>query len=144
MPGVKSMSVQTFRKQIATNGNGHILDITSSVAGAVRDSSLDSGLATVFITGSTASVTTVEFEPGLVADLAEAFERLFPKNKPYRHHETAGDDNGHSHVRAAVLGPSLSAPFVESALLLGTWQQIVLIDFDTSPRQRDYVIQILG
>jgi len=138
------MTVEVYRKSIPTEGNGHILDITREVADAVADCSLTSGLATVFVTGSTASVTTVEYEPGLVADLEEAFDRLYPRDKPYRHHETWGDDNGHSHVRATMLGPSLSVPFVDSRLLLGTWQQVVLIDFDTSPRQREYVVQILG
>ena len=136
------MSVETFHKTIATRGNGHILDITSDLAETVSGCGVPEGLATVFVTGSTAAVTTVEFEPGLVADLEEAFDRLYPRDKEYRHHETWGDDNGHSHVRATMLGPSLGVPFVDSRLLLGTWQQVVLIDFDTSPRERRYVIQI--
>ena len=138
------MTVATARLSIASQGNGDILDITSAVAGAVTDCGLESGVATVFVTGSTAGLTTIEHEPGLVHDLKAAFERLYPRAMTYRHHETWGDDNGHSHVRASMLGPSLSVPFVESRLLLGTWQQIVLVDFDTRPRSRDYVVQIIG
>ena len=138
------MSVETFHKTISTRGNGHIVDITPELAETVSGCGISEGLATVFVTGSTAAVTTVEFEPGLVADLEEAFDRLYPRDKEYRHHETWGDDNGHSHVRATMLGPSLGVPFVDSRLLLGTWQQVILIDFDTSPRERRYVIQILS
>ena len=138
------MAVRTFRESIQTRGNGHILDITSAVSQAVESSGLSEGLATVFVTGSTASVTTIEYEPGLVHDLTEAFERLYPRAMEYRHHERWGDDNGHSHVRASMLGPSVSVPFTSSKLTLGTWQQIILVDFDTSPRSRDYIIQILG
>ena len=138
------MAVRTFRESIQTRGNGHILDITSAVSQAVESSGLSEGLATVFVTGSTASVTTIEYEPGLVHDLTEAVERLYPRAMEYRHHERWGDDNGHSHVRASMLGPSVSVPFTSSKLTLGTWQQIILVDFDTSPRSRDYIIQILG
>lgn len=138
------MAVHTYRESIQSRGNGHILDVTSTVAKAVDRSGLDEGLATVFVTGSTASLTTIEYEPGLVHDLTEAFERLYPRAMEYRHHERWGDDNGHSHVRASMLGPSLSIPFTGARLVLGTWQQIILIDFDTRPRSRDYVIQILG
>jgi secondary thiamine-phosphate synthase enzyme len=138
------MPVRTFTESIPTQGNGHILDITGSVANAVRLSGVEDGLATVFVTGSTASLTTIEYEPGLVHDLTEAFERLYPRAMEYKHHERWGDDNGHSHVRASMLGPSLSIPFTSSKLTLGTWQQIILVDFDTRPRSREYIIQILG
>ena len=114
------------------------------VAQAVARSRLASGIATVFVLGSTAGVTTIEFEPGLVHDLGTAFDRLAPREFEYKHHERWGDDNGHSHVRAALLGPSLSVPFVKGELCLGTWQQIVLVDFDTRPRNREFLIQILG
>ena len=139
-----AVPVTTVRHSIRTEGNGHIVDITAKVATAVEGCELDSGTATVFVTGSTAGVTTIEYEPGLVHDLTAAFERLYPQAFPYRHHETWGDDNGHSHVRASMLGPSLVVPFVEGRLLLGTWQQVILVDFDTRPRSRDFVVQIVG
>lgn len=136
------MPVRTFKREIGTQGNGQILDITQAVRDAVREAGIESGLATVFVTGSTAGLTTLEFEPGLVEDLTTAFERLYPRKLVYRHHERWGDDNGHSHVRAAMLGPSLSVPVVEAELTLGTWQQIVLVDFDTRPRRREYIVQL--
>jgi secondary thiamine-phosphate synthase enzyme len=138
------MAARTVRRGLDTRGNGHVLDITGEVQSAVRDSGLRDGTATVFVTGSTAGITTIEFEPGLVFDLTAAFERLYPRDAEYRHHERWGDDNGHSHVRASMLGPSLAVPFVDAELTLGTWQQIVIVDFDTRPRRREYVIQILG
>jgi len=96
------------------------------------------------VTGSTAALTTLEFEPGLVHDLNAAFERLYPREMEYRHHERWGDDNGHSHVRASMLGPSLVVPMSGGELTLGTWQQIVLVDFDTHPRTREFLVQMLG
>ena len=138
------MTVVTFDKSIESEGNTHIIDITTEVARAVAESELDSGIATVFVTGSTAGITTIEFEPGLVHDLEAAYERLFPRDLEYRHHERWGDDNGHSHVRATTLGPSLTVPFRQSQLTLGAWQQIILVDFDTRPRTRQYVVQVLG
>ena len=138
------MTVRTARHSVETRGNGHILDLTRDVAESVRASGIAEGIATIFVTGSTAAITTIEFEPGLVHDLTEAFERLYPREKEYRHHERWGDDNGHSHVRASMLGPSLVIPVSGGKPVLGTWQQIVLVDFDTSPRDREYVVQTLG
>ena len=138
------MSVVSVKKSVESRGNNHVIDITSEVARSVAEAGIESGVATVFVTGSTAGVTTVEFEPGLVKDLDAAFNRLVPRELEYRHHETWGDDNGHSHVRASFLGPSLTVPFEHGQLGLGTWQQIVLIDFDTRPRSRSYMIQIIG
>jgi secondary thiamine-phosphate synthase enzyme len=138
------MAARTFRRTIASRGDGHIVDLTREVSEAVRSSGIANGVATVFVTGSTAGITTIEFEPGLVHDLTAAFDRLYPREMEYRHHERWGDDNGHSHVRASMLGPSLVVPVVESELTLGTWQQIVLVDFDTRPRTREFVIQVLG
>jgi len=138
------MTVRLVRRSIATRGNGEILDVTSSVAEAVRESGIANGIAAVFVTGSTAALTTLEFEPGLVHDLKAAFERLYPREMEYRHHERWGDDNGHSHVRASMLGPSLVVPVKDGALTLGTWQQIVLVDFDTRPRSREFLVQMLG
>ena len=138
------MSVVSVKKSVESRGNTHVIDITPEVASSVAEAGIETGVATVFVTGSTAGVTTVEFEPGLVKDLDAAFNRLMPKELEYRHHETWGDDNGHSHVRASLLGPSLAVPFEHGQLALGTWQQIVLIDFDTRPRSRNYMIQIIG
>ena len=119
-------------------------DVTSAVSAAVAESGVSSGIATIFVVGSTAAVTTIEFEPGAVADLNAVFERLAPRDRDYKHHERWGDDNGSSHVRAAMLGPSLTVPFRQGALLLGTWQQIVLIELDTRPRTREFIVQVLG
>ena len=138
------MAVRTARRSIQTRGNGHIVDLTRDVAEAVGASGIREGIATVFVTGSTAAITTLEFEPGLVHDLGAAFERLYPREMEYRHHERWGDDNGHSHVRASMLGPSLVVPVTGGELALGTWQQIVLVDFDTRSRDREFLVQTLG
>jgi len=131
----------TVRHTVKTSGQGDAHDITALVAGAVRN--VRSGLATVFVVGSTAAVTTIEFEPGAVADLNALLERLAPRRGEYRHHERWGDDNGSSHVRAAMLGPSLTIPIVDGELTLGTWQQVMLLELDTRPREREIVVQIL-
>ncbi|MBI4563340.1 MAG: YjbQ family protein [Planctomycetes bacterium] len=129
---------------LRTRGHTDIRDLTSQIQAVVDRSGLRRGIATVFVTGSTAGVTTVEFEPGLVADLKTAFERIAPEAAEYKHHERWGDDNGHSHVRASLLGPSLVVPFESGKLLLGTWQQIVVADFDTRARDREIVVQVMG
>jgi secondary thiamine-phosphate synthase enzyme len=136
--------VITTRLELATKGQGDVRDITPDVAAAVTKSGLRSGVTTVFVTGSTAAVTTIEFEPGAVADLNRLFDQLAPRGADYRHHLRWGDDNGSSHVRAALLGPSLTIPFVDRALTLGTWQQIMLIEFDTRARRREIVLQLIG
>jgi len=132
------------RLTLQTNGNGDTHDLTGAVARAIGESGVRDGVVTLFAVGSTAALTTIEFEPGAVADLQTAFERVAPRRAEYEHHLRWGDDNGHSHVRAALLGPSLSVPFVEGKLTLGTWQQIILVDFDTRPRRREVVAQIVG
>ena len=132
--------IRTQRFTVKTRGHNDVIDITGQVAEDLRGS----GVATVFVSGSTAGITTIEFEPGLKKDIKEAYEKIAPENKDYHHHGTWGDDNGSSHVRAAMLGPSLSVPFVEGRLLLGTWQQIILIDFDTRARTREITVQFLG
>jgi secondary thiamine-phosphate synthase enzyme len=129
---------------LKTNGNSDTIDITPGVERAIKEAQLTSGVVTLFVVGSTAALTTIEYEDGAVNDLGRAVERIAPRSMEYEHHLRWGDDNGHSHVRAALLGPSLSVPFVGSRLTLGTWQQIVLIDFDTRPRQREIVTQIVG
>jgi len=136
--------VTTTRRQIATKGQGDTHDLTEAVAAAVSAAGCRTGVATVFVVGSTAGITTIEYEPGAVADLDRAFEQIAPRSADYRHHLRWGDDNGSSHVRAALLGPSLSVPFVDGELTLGTWQQIVLVEFDTRPRRRELVFQIMG
>jgi len=136
--------VATQKFEISTKGQGDAKDITEKVAAAVSASNARSGTATVFVVGSTAGVTTIEFEPGAVADLNRVFEELAPRNGSYQHHLRWGDDNGSSHVRAALLGPSLTVPFVDGALTLGTWQQLILLEFDTRPRRREVVVQIVG
>ena len=136
--------IATVTRETRTSGQGDVRDITAEVAGAVAQSGARAGVATVFVTGSTAGVTTIEFEPGCVADLGRAFESIAQRAAEYQHHLRWGDDNGSSHVRAAMLGPSLSVPFAGGSLLTGTWQQIVLVEFDTRPRTRPFVIQVVG
>jgi secondary thiamine-phosphate synthase enzyme len=130
--------------EIRTAGQGDAHDVTALTDGALSRSGLSTGLATVSVIGSTASVTTIEFEPGAIADLNAVLQRLAPRNGEYRHHLRWGDDNGSSHVRAALLGPSVTIPFADRRLLLGTWQQIMLLEMDTQPRRRQIVVQIIG
>lgn len=136
--------VITCELSLHTQGNCDVQDITPQVQGAVRDSGLQAGIATVFCPGSTGGLTTIEYESGVVADLRQVLDEIVPLDRDYRHHLRWGDDNGHSHVRAALIGPSLTVPFVEGRLTLGTWQQIVFLDLDTRPRSRRLVLQILG
>ena len=136
--------VVTKRIELNTKGNCHIVDITGQVSEEVLRSGLKDGIVTIFVPCSTAGVTTVEYEPGLVSDLQRLFDRVAPADINYRHNLRWGDGNGHSHVRASLLGPSLTVPFVGKRLTLGTWQQIVFIDFDIRPRRRELVLQIMG
>lgn len=138
------MTISTHRHTVTTRGQGDIQDITGVVVRAVTESELASGLVTAFVVGSTAALTTIEFEPGAVADFNRLFEELAPRDAEYDHHQRWGDDNGSSHVRAALLGPSLTIPFVDEALVIGTWQQIVLVEFDTHGRKREIVMQVIG
>ena len=136
--------VVTQKFEVSTKGQGDARDITEQVFAAVQASRARSGTATVFVVGSTAGITTIEFEPGAVLDLNRVFERLAPRDADYQHHLRWGDDNGSSHVRAALLGPSIAVPIVDGALTLGTWQQLMLLEFDTRPRRREIVVQIVG
>jgi secondary thiamine-phosphate synthase enzyme len=129
---------------VTTKGHCDILDITPEVGKAVTQAGVTDGLATVFVVGSTAGVTTVEYEPGLVSDLKDAFERIAPQDAGYAHDSRWGDGNGYAHVRSSLLGCSLTVPVADGKLTLGTWQQIVLIDFDNRPRRRKIVVQVLG
>lgn len=139
-----TLALVTDSVAVSTRGDSHMIDLTARVQEVVRRHGFREGQALVFVSGSTAGLTTVEFEPGLQKDLPAAFERFAPRGMRYAHEETWHDDNGHAHVRASLLGPSLAVPFRDGRLLLGTWQQIVLVDFDTRPRQREVVVQISG
>ena len=139
-----SQMVKTKEIKVKTKGNCDVVNITEQVRDFVGRSGVREGAVTVFNVGSTGAITTTEYEPGLVNyDIAAAFERIAPRDASYEHEETWHDDNGHSHVRASVLGPSLSVPVVDGKLMLGTWQQIILVDFDTRVRTRTVVIQIV-
>lgn len=138
------MTVASRTIRLSTKGNCDMVDITSQVAREVSDSGISNGTATIFITGSTAGVTTIEFEPGLVADFKDMWDRVIPQNIPYQHDRAWGDGNGHSHVRASLLSASLTVPFMNKRLSLGTWQQIVLLDFDNRSRSREIVVQVIG
>lgn len=139
-----SMTVYTGRKRIQTEGEVQMLDITDHVRNEVKNSGIMNGICTVFVPGATAALTTIEHEPGLLEDFPEALERLFPKGIAYKHHLRWHDGNGHSHVRASFLGPDLTVPVVNGDLLLGTWQQIVLVELDVRPRNREIIVQIMG
>ena len=136
--------VITQELHLHTHGHCDIQDITSQVADTVKESGLQAGIVTVFCPGSTGGLTTIEYESGALADLQQVFDDIAPPDRDYRHHQRWGDDNGHSHIRAALIGPSLTVPFVGGRLTLGTWQQIVLLDFDTRPRSRRLVAQVMG
>ena len=140
----KKMSVITKDLKFNTKGHTDIIDITERVANCVNASKLSSGIVTIFIPGATGGITTIEYEPGLIKDLKEAFERLISEKIEYAHNLRHKDYNGHSHIRASFLGPSLTVPFIEGALQLGVWQKIVFIDFDNRPRKRSLIIQIIG
>ncbi len=138
------MSVKTVRLRLQTKGETDLMDVTQMVENSVRDSGISSGIVTVFVPGSTAGVTTIEYESGAIRDFQGAVERIVPKNIHYDHDARWGDGNGYSHVRAALLGASLTIPFSSSRLLLGTWQQIVLVDFDNRARKRELILQVMG
>ena len=141
--GVK-MPVSIKRFNLETKGHTQIIDITKQVKKQIIDSSLSSGTAVVFIPGSTAGITSIEYESGVIQDLASAIERLAPKSIHYDHDARWGDGNGYAHVRAAMIGSSFTIPFNSNQLMLGTWQQIVLIDFDNRPRTREVIVQLIG
>ena len=139
------MKITTARIQIETKGHTHIADITEKVQATLLAAGLVEGIVHLFAVGSTLGLTTIEYEPGLVSnDMAELFEAIAPYARDYAHNRTWGDDNGASHLRAALIGPSLSVPFQDRTLCLGPWQQIVVIDFDTRPRSREIVVQLHG
>ena len=136
--------IETTHHHLETSGQGDVHDVTDLVSRVVAGSGCTRGLATLSVVGSTAALTTIEHEPGAVADFNRLLEQLAPRAGHYAHHERWGDDNGSSHVRAALVGPSLTLPFDGGRLLLGTWQQIVLVECDTRPRRRPLVVQVMG
>ncbi|MCI4625823.1 MAG: secondary thiamine-phosphate synthase enzyme YjbQ [Candidatus Magnetoovum sp. WYHC-5] len=138
------MTVINETLTVQTKGYGHLINITDQLSSVLKASGVKKGILTVFVVGSTASITTFEYEPGLIKDMGELYEKLVPSNKTYHHDATWGDGNGFSHVRAALQGPSLTVPFEDSSLYLGTWQQVVIADFDNRPRNRSFVINIIG
>ncbi len=138
------MEVISASIELSTCGNADIQDITDEVSQLISESGLQDGTVTIFCPSSTSAVTTIEYESGAVSDLKRLFDQVVPPGQPYAHNARWGDGNGHSHVRAALLGPSLTVPFVNGSLTLGTWQQIIFLDFDNRPRQRQLILQIMG
>ena len=138
------MTVKTAFISLNTQGNADIRDITDQIAGVITKSDLTSGTATVFCPSSTSALTTIEYESGALSDLRRLFGEIIPSNREYAHNERWHDGNGHSHVRAALLGPSLTIPFVDGHMTLGTWQQVIYVDFDNRPRQRKLIVQLIG
>lgn len=140
-----TIDLETRHIEFSTNGRTHIVDITKMVQNEIYDSGFTEGQVTLFAIGSTTGLSTIEFEPGLVhTDIAEMFDKLAPYGVPYAHNDTWGDDNGAAHVRSTLQGSSLAVPFINKKLTLGTWQQIIFLDFDTRARSRKVVVQILG
>lgn len=138
------MTVETERISFPTREEMSIVDVTQDVADILANSSINNGIVTVFVPGSTGALTTAEYEPGLVQDLIEWFEKHVPADLLYHHEERWHDGNGHSHVRASLIGPSITIPFADKRFMLGTWQQIVFVDFDKRARERELIVQIIG
>jgi len=138
------LTVVTKQLSVHTRGEGDILDVTGDVAEAIVESRLNNGIVTVFVPGSTGALTTIEYEPGLLKDLPNILERIAPKSLVYEHEKRWHDGNGHSHVRASIIGPSIVIPFVNGRLILGTWQQIVFMELDVHSRSRNLILQIIG
>lgn len=138
------MTVETKKISFSTQGEVQIMDITDMVQRAISESKSTNGIVTVFVPGATGAVTTIEYEPGLLNDFPRILERISPKNLDYEHELRWHDGNGHSHCRASLLGPSLTVPFTQKKLMLGTWQQIVFVELDVRPRKRNVILQIIG
>jgi secondary thiamine-phosphate synthase enzyme len=138
------VQLHTGQLRFSTEGDGDVVDLTEGVQSVIESSGVESGTATVFVPGSTAAVTAMEYEPGGVDDLKAAFERLVPAAGDYQHNRLNNDTNSHAHIRAAIVGPSETVPVRDGRLALGTWQQLVLVDFDDRPRQRTVVVQVIG
>lgn len=138
------MQIKTFTFTVNTNGFNDIVDITSEIQARLNETGMREGNVLIFAPGSTSGITTIEYEPGLLKDYPEFFEKIAPSNYNYHHNETWHDNNGYAHIRASLQGSSLQIPFMDSKLLLGTWQQIVLVDFDNRPRRRNIIAQFIG
>jgi secondary thiamine-phosphate synthase enzyme len=138
------MVVKTQTIQLNTKGNADVLDITGPVSHSLAETGLKAGIVTIFCPSSTSGLTTIEYEPGAIRDLQRLFDEILPPDRQYAHNARWGDGNGHSHVRAALLKASLTVPFVDGLLVLGTWQQIIYVDFDNRSRRRELVIQVMG
>ena len=138
------MSVITKTLDISSVGENHMIDITRQTDEAIKASRLEDGIVTIFVSGSTAAVTTIEYEPGLKKDFPKILARIAPREMMYEHDNTWHDGNGHSHVRASLIGPSLTVPFKNKSLMLGTWQQIILVEMDIRPRERKIILQMIG
>ncbi|HJX36008.1 MAG TPA: secondary thiamine-phosphate synthase enzyme YjbQ [Dehalococcoidales bacterium] len=136
--------IYTGEISLRTQADGEIIDITAKVQKQLTESGITGGIVTVFVEHSTCGITTVEYEPGLIDDLGKLWEKIAPKNVPYAHDARWGDGNGYAHVRASLLGASLTVPFIDKKLALGTWQQIILVDFDNRPRSRTVMVQVMG
>lgn len=138
------MNVVNRTIQIRTEGENDIIDITQQLSNIVKESKIEKGIVIIFVSGSTAGITTIEYESGLIHDFPAMLSRIVPKNIEYKHDNTWHDGNGHSHVRASLIGPSITIPILHSSLTLGTWQQIVILEMDTRPRNRNVILQIMG
>jgi secondary thiamine-phosphate synthase enzyme len=138
------MTVNTTSINLKTHGDTDIHDITDQISSAVSKSGLKAGIVTVFCPSSTSALTTIEYESGAVSDLKRLFDEIIPQNREYAHNARWHDGNGHSHIRASLLGPSLTIPFAGGSLTLGTWQQVIYVDFDNKPRKRELVMQLIG
>ncbi len=138
------MTVKSLSIHLSARGNADIHDITDQVASQVARSGITNGIVTIFCQSSTSGVTTIEYEAGALSDLKRLFDEIIPPNREYAHNSRWGDGNGHSHVRASMLGPSLTIPFIARRLTLGTWQQIIFVDFDNKPRKRELILQVIG
>jgi secondary thiamine-phosphate synthase enzyme len=136
--------VKTGSIELSTRGNADVQDITAEIARVINASEIRNGAVIIFCPSSTSALTTIEYESGCVSDLRRLFEEIIPQNREYAHNAKWHDGNGHSHIRAALLGPSLTIPFVEGRLTLGTWQQVIYVDFDVRARHRELVLQIIG
>jgi secondary thiamine-phosphate synthase enzyme len=138
------MAIQTLTFAFTTQAEIDVVDITQDVANIISQGSISSGTAHIFVPGSTGALTTMEYEPGLIQDIKDYFEKMVPKDHYYHHEERWHDKNGHSHIRASMIGPSITIPFQDKRLMLGTWQQIVFLDFDVRARERELIVQITG
>jgi secondary thiamine-phosphate synthase enzyme len=136
--------IYTGEISLRTQADGEIIDITAKVQKQLMESGITAGIVTIFVEHSTCGITTVEYEPGLIEDLGKLWERIAPKNIPYAHDAHWGDGNGYAHVRASLLGASLTVPFTDKKMVLGTWQQIIMVDFDNRSRSRTVVVQVMG